>query len=143
VNTPFIPQSDDEFKDAFERCAIPNHAFKHRDHIRLAWIYLRESDFDGATRRLTEGIRRFASHHGSGQRYHETLTQSWARIVALAIAATPGAASVDELLATHPHLLDKGLPLKHFSSGLFWSDSARGGWVEPDLRPFPEPRTEG
>jgi hypothetical protein len=139
VNSQTAPASDEAFRRAFERCTIPNEAFRHRDHIRLAWIYLRDSDLDGAITRITESIRRYADHHGASGRYHETLTQAWARIVALAIAATPRAASVDELLAAHPHLLDKGLPLRHFSGTLLWSDAARRQWVEPDLRPFPGP----
>lgn len=117
-------QTDEEFRQSLERCTIPNHAFRHRDHLRLAWIYLRESDLDSVMRRLSQSIKRYAHHHGAGQKYHETLTQVWARILM-------------ELLAAHPHLLDKDLPLKHFSRGLLWSDPARERWVEPDLRPFP------
>ncbi len=130
-------QTDEEFRQSFERCTIPNHAFRHRDHLRLAWIYLRESDLDGATRSLSESINRYARHHGAGQKYHETLTRVWARIVALAIAETPHADAFGDLLAAQPHLLDKDLPLKHFSPGLLWSDSARERWREPDLQPFP------
>lgn len=130
-------QTDEEFREALERCVIPNHAFRHRDHLRLAWIYLRGADLDTAGKRLSENIRRYARHHGSVQRYHETLTQAWARIVAVAIAETPGAGTFDALLSTHPHLLDKDLPLKHFSPALLWSARARERWVEPDRLPFP------
>ena len=133
-------QTDAEFRESLERCAIPNHAFRHRDHLRLAWIYLRETDLDTAAKRLSESIRRYARHHGSMQKYHETLTQAWARIVALAIAEAPSAVTFGALLSAHPHLLDKDLPLKHFSPGLLWSDDARARWVEPDLRPFPGSR---
>jgi hypothetical protein len=129
-------QTDDEFRESLERCEIPNHAFRHRDHLRLAWIYLREADLGPATKRLGETIRRYARHRGSSHRYHETLTQAWARIVALAIAETPGAGTFGALLASHPHLLDKDLPLKHFSPDLLWSDAARERWVDPDRRPF-------
>jgi len=133
-------QTDQEFRESLERCAIPNHAFRHRDHLRLAWIYLREADLDTAATRLSESIRRYARHHGSIQKYHETLTQAWAWIVALAIAEAPFAGTFDALLAAHPRLLDKDLPLKHFSPGLLWSHDARERWVEPDLRPFPGSR---
>jgi hypothetical protein len=132
-----MPLSDSEFRHAFERCVIPNDAFRHRDHLRLAWIYLRESDQDTAIKRLTQSILRYAHYHGAGQKYHETLTQTWARIVGLAIAEAPQAPSIDELLTVHPHLLDQNLPLRHFSRDLLWSDPARRRWVDPDLRPFP------
>lgn len=130
-------QTDEAFRQSFERCAIPNHAFRHREHLRLAWIYLRESDLDTAVRRLSQSIKRYAEHHGAGRNYHDTLTRAWARIVALAIAETPHAHAFGTLLAVHPHLLDKDLPLKHFSAGVLWSDAARERWVDPDLRPFP------
>ena len=129
--------TDEEFRQSLERGTIPNHAFRHRDHLRLAWIYLRESDLDTAVRRLRQSIKRYAQHQGAGHRYHETLTQAWARIVALAIAETPHADAFGALLAARAHLLDKNLPIKHFSPGLLWSDHARERWVEPDLRPFP------
>lgn len=129
--------SDEEFKQAFERCAIPNEAFKHRDHLRLAWVYIRASDQDTAIGRLTQSIRRYAHHHGAGGRYHETLTRAWARIVAVAVAETPQATEFDALLVAQPHLLDQTLRLRHFSPGVLWSDPARQRWVEPDLRPFP------
>ncbi len=136
MHEPFA-QTDEEFRQSFERCAIPNHAFRHRDHLRLAWIYLRESDLDTAVKRLTQSIRQYAHYHGSSQKYHETLTQAWARIVALAIAESPHTRGFGELLAAQPHLLCKDLPLKHFSPDVLWSDPARRRWVEPDLRPFP------
>lgn len=133
-------QTDEEFRESLERCLTPNHAFRHRDHLRLAWVYLRGADLDTAAKRLSENVRRYARHHGSIQKYHETLTQAWARIVALAVAETPGARTFEALLATHPHLLDKDLPRKHFSADLLWSARARERWVEPDRRPFPGSR---
>ena len=53
-------QTDEEFRQSLDRCTIPNDAFRHRDHLRLAWIYLRESDLDSAMRRLSQSIKRYA-----------------------------------------------------------------------------------
>ncbi|HEV2282383.1 MAG TPA: hypothetical protein VGX75_08340 [bacterium] len=122
---------------SFERCEIPNAAFHHRDHLRLAWIYVRQSDPDTAANRAARSIRRYARHHGVGRRYHETLSRAWVRIVALAMAETPEAAGFEDLLAAQPHLLDKKLPLKHYSAARLWSDPAREGWLGPDVRAFP------
>jgi hypothetical protein len=132
-----ITPADEHFRLSLERCEIPNKAFRHRDHLRLAWIYLRQSDPDTAALRLGESIRRFAHHWGVGRKYHETLSRAWVRIVALAIAETPNAADFESLLTARPHLLDKKLPLRHYTPGRLWDDTAREGWVEPDLRPFP------
>src|SRR5579864_8100124 len=132
-----VTPADEAFRRSFERCEIPNDAFRHREHLRLAWICLRESDLDAAAHRVGESIRRYAKHHGAGRKYHETLSRAWVRIVALARAETPGAEGFDELVAARPHLLDKKLPLRHYSPGRLWNDAARDVWVEPDLRPFP------
>jgi hypothetical protein len=32
--------TDEEFLRAFEACELSNGCFHHRDHIRLAWIYV-------------------------------------------------------------------------------------------------------
>lgn len=132
-----ITPADQEFRLAFERCEIPNAAFRHREHLRLAWVYLRESDLDTAEARVGNGIRRYAEYSGAARKYHETLSRAWVRIVALAMAETPDAAGFDDLLTARPHLLDKKLPLKHYSPARLWNDAARERWVEPDLRPFP------
>lgn len=132
-----VTAADEEFRASFERCEIPNHAFRHRDHLRLAWIHLRRSDPDTASVLVGESIRRFAEHHSAGRKYHETLSRAWVRIVALAIAETPDARGFDALLEARPHLLDKKLPLKHYTPRRLWSDLAREQWTEPDLLPFP------
>jgi hypothetical protein len=82
-------------------------------NLRLAWIYIRQSDPDTAADRAGASIRRYARRHGVGDRYHDTLSRAWVRIVALAMTETAGAAGFEDLLAARPHLLDKRLPLKH------------------------------
>jgi hypothetical protein len=132
-----VMPADEQFRRSFERCEIPNDAFHHRDHLRLAWIYILESGPETAAIRVGQSIRRYAEHNGVGRRYHETLSRVWVRILGLAIAETPEAAGFEDLLAARPHLLDKTLPLKHYSPAHLWSDAAREEWLEPDVRAFP------
>jgi hypothetical protein len=68
--------NESEFADAFERCAVPNESFHHRDHIRLAWIYLRDLPLLDALGRFTTSLKRFAAANGHPELYHETIT--WA-----------------------------------------------------------------
>ena|SRR5438445_6803077 len=79
--------NDSEFVRAVERCEFPKESFHHRDHIRLAWIYLRQCDRGEAERRMADTIRRFAAHHGVTDKYHETITLAWMRLVAHATGA--------------------------------------------------------
>jgi hypothetical protein len=71
--------TDTEFVEAFERCEIVGDAFHHRDHVRLAWIYLRQMPVIDALVRFTESLKRFANHNGVPNLYHETIT--WAYLL--------------------------------------------------------------
>jgi hypothetical protein len=69
--------NDREFIDAFERCDV--RSFHHRDHVRLAWIYLRDQAPLDALARFTASLKRFATAKGSPGLYHETIT--WAYLL--------------------------------------------------------------
>lgn len=129
--------SDDAFLEAFEACTLPAEAFRHANHVRLAWIYLRRAPCDEASKRMERSIRDFAAHHGASQKYHHTLTGVWMRLVAEAVARTPEIDAFEAFLGTHPHLGDKGLPYRYYTPQRLDSDAARAGWVEPDLLPLP------
>jgi hypothetical protein len=131
-----LTAADEHFLAAFEAGQIANQDFHHRDHLRLAWIQIRRLGLEGASDAIAGAIRRFAAHHGHPDRYHETMTRFWVRVVAMAINRNP-ALAFDELLAGEPHLLDKNLPYRHWSQDRMGSDEARRQWVEPDVRLMP------
>src|SRR5207245_721077 len=70
-------------------------------------------------------IRRFAVANGASNRYHDTLTRFWVRVMGHAIENAPEARSIDDLLARSPYLLDKSLPYRHWRAETFNSDQAR------------------
>ncbi|HVH64405.1 MAG TPA: hypothetical protein VM674_00085 [Candidatus Acidoferrum sp.] len=128
--------TDDEFLRAFRTGEIANHAFHHRDHLRLAYLQIARLGLASASDEVTSGIRRFAEHHGRGDRYNDTMTRFWLRVVDLAMRRHPGLA-FDGLLEAEPHLLDKALPFKHWSPESLMAVEARAAWREPDLGPIP------
>jgi hypothetical protein len=67
--------------EAFESGSIDNGAFRHRDHVRLAWTYLRELSFPAGAQRFTEALQHFAAANGKPQLYHATIT--WAYLVTI------------------------------------------------------------
>lgn len=99
--------SDEDFLRAFEDLSFPVELFHHREHIRVAWLYLKSSDATRAAERMSAGIRRFANHHGATQKYHHTLTLAWMRLVASALVETPDGYTFAQFLAEHPELSDK------------------------------------
>ena len=127
---------DDAFVAAFFSGQIANQNFHHRDHLRLAWVQIQRLGKVRASEVVTRGIREFATRHGSADRYHDTMTRFWLRVVGIGLSRYPDL-SFDGLLEAEPHLLDKSLPFKHWSRATMSSDSAKRAWVEPDLRPIP------
>jgi hypothetical protein len=132
--------SDEDLLRAFEDLSFPVKLFHHREHLRVAWLYLKSSDATRAAERMAVGIRRFANHHGATQKYHHTLTLAWVRLVAAALVETPEGCYFEEFLAAHPELRDKNLLAKYYSQELLQSSASREGWVQPDLQPLPELR---
>jgi hypothetical protein len=132
--------SDKEFLRAFEDLSLPADLFHHREHIRVAWLYLKSSDATRAAERMSEGIRRFANHHGATQKYHHTLTLAWMRLVAAALVETPEGFTFEQFLTAHLELKDTKLLDKFYSKEVLQAAAAREGWVEPDLQPLPELR---
>jgi hypothetical protein len=69
--------TDSDFVYAFEACTLTD--FHHRDHVRLAWIFLREQPLLEALERFTTSLKRFATSQGSPGLYHATIT--WAYLL--------------------------------------------------------------
>lgn len=131
-----LTAADEQFLAAFEAGQIANHDFHHRDHLRLAWIQIRRLGLHPASDAVAGAIRQFAATQGHADRYHDTMTLFWLRVVGMAITRHP-TLPFEDLLASEPHLLDKGLPFRHWSRASMGSDEARRHWVEPDLRLMP------
>jgi hypothetical protein len=106
-----------ELVHACETGEVLSTGFRHADHLHLALAYLREcGSVDEATDRMAATLRGLAAAAGHPEKYHHTLTVFWIRAVAA--------------------LLDKDLPLAHYSRERLFSDEARQVWLDPDLRPL-------
>ena len=128
---------DGEFLRLFHDGNLSGEEFRHRGHLRLAWLVLPKHSRIEAESMVAREIRRFAVANGASNRYHDTLTCFWVHVVGHAIENAPEARSIDDLLARFSYLLDKSLPYRHWRAETFNSDRARAGWVEPDLVPVP------
>jgi hypothetical protein len=138
-----IDDGDRVFLATFEALELAAEAFRHREHIRLAWLVRRLEAGAAARLRIARGIRAFADAHGASAKYHVTITEAWIRLVEDALASdAPGdVETFDGWIARHPALLDASLLARHFSNERLRSEPARFGWVEPDLAPLPPPAT--
>ena len=133
-----LSKSDREFRAAFEAGAFAPADFSHRAHIRLAYVYLAESDVGLALERMRASLVSFLSHHDiPASKYHATLTRAWILAVDYFMHRSPKAFSADDFIARNPLLLDSKIMLTHYSAELLFSDQARMDFVEPNLDPIP------
>ena len=98
--------TDAEFVQQIETCTLPTEAFTHRNHVRLAWLYLTDRAGGDPDLRIAETIQRYASSIGKATKFDHALTLKWMRRVESAIAET-SSATFDEFLEQHPELLSK------------------------------------
>lgn len=125
--------TDAEFARAFEAGAVAPADFDHRSHLRVAWVYVREGPgFDAALARMRAAIQRFAVAAGKPEKYHETLTVLWMRLLADVMEQEGEAREFADVLLDHPSLADKDWPLRFYSRERLFSDEARRGWVPRD-----------
>jgi hypothetical protein len=133
-----LPASDLRFLRAFEACELTPATFGHREHVRLAYIYLRLYPFDVALQALRTGLQRLLAHLGApASLYHETITRAWLLAVSHFMNAGPPAINSEDFLATSAVLLDKDVMLTHYRRETLMSPSARAEFLEPDLEPIP------
>jgi hypothetical protein len=112
-------------------------AFRHRQHIHLAFIAVQRYGASRAPGVVTRWIRHIAAYERAPQKFNATVTRAWTEIVAHHVAAGPPAADFACFAERNPALLDKRLLNRHYSSRVLASTAARSGCVEPDLAGFP------
>lgn len=127
--------TDDEFLDAFLTCRLRAADFDHRAHVRMAWLMLERQPLEDAIESICGGIQRFALHLGATSKFHRTISEALARL----IASKLGAATWSEFVDSHPELLThvRELLAQYYSPELLGSDAARQGFVAPDRAPLP------
>ena len=126
--------SDDEFLGAFEACAIEPSEFRHADHVRLGWIYLRRLTLIEAIERFTESLKRFAAHNGVPGRYHETITWAYLLLIHGRMQQDRGAGDWESFRAAHGDLLrwKPSILERYYTRETLASDVARRTFVLPD-----------
>jgi hypothetical protein len=134
---------DGDFIARFEDCTLPNTAFHHRDHVRLAWLYLRRLPPLDALTRFTEGLKRFAHANGHDGLYHETITWAYLFLVHQRIATGPADELWDEFAARNPDLLTwrPSILGEYYREETLTSELARRVFVLPDRRELSTPRS--
>ena len=125
---------DEEFIQRFEECTLPKENFHHRDHVRLAWLYLRDYPALEALARFCDRLKRFAAAHGKTDLYHETIT--WAYLFLIRERMARGEEESWEEFAEHnPDILnwEDSIIKTYYQAETIKSDLAKRIFVFPDL----------
>jgi len=138
------PIDDEDFLRRFEAATWPLEDWHHRQHIKVAYLYLLRYPFETAVVHMREKIKALnIAHHVPElptRGYHETMTQAWMHLVYLTLCEYGPAESADEFLEQNPQLVEKKVLRLFYSRDLFMSGTAKGEFVEPDLSPLPRSR---
>lgn len=122
----------DALVQAFERATLDPTRFRHREHLHVAWCYLRAMPLEDALGRYVHYLRKLTAALGVPGKFHATMT--WAYLILLdeALQRSPDA-TFDELLAAHPALLDHraGALHAHYDRAQLDSEEARRRFVLP------------
>jgi hypothetical protein len=102
--------TDDEFVIAFENGTLPLSAFRHADHVRMAFLCLGRYPLLEAIRRFSASLINFATAPGKTNLYNETITWAYLLLIQERLARAARHQTWDEFAAANPDLLN-------------WSDS--------------------
>ncbi len=126
--------NDRDFLTAFEDGTLPEERFHHPDHVRAAWLLLREEAPAAALARFSGALKRFAAAKGRRQLYHETITWAYVLLINERVQRSGSrldwgefAAANPDLLTWRPSVLDR-----YYTSETLGSDLARQVFLLPD-----------
>jgi hypothetical protein len=124
---------DAELLAGFETASLPNAVFSHREHVRVAWLFVSRHGLPEAIPRFSQALKRFAIAKGKPQLYHTTITWSYLLLIGERLARHPSA-TWSEFAAANPDLLEwkPSLLDRYYTPEVLWSDLARSCFLMPD-----------
>jgi hypothetical protein len=131
--TTTIELTDDELLRRFEDTSLPTASFSHRQHVRVAWLYIGRVGMPDAIAVFSEALQRFATAKGAHTLFHVTITWAYLLLVnqrqqqCCARTWEEFAALNPDLLTWKPSILDD-----YYTHDVLWSDHARRTFVMPD-----------
>jgi len=120
--------------EAFESCTLPSDSFHHRDHVKMAFLYLQKYQPLEALDHFSSALIRFATAHGKPNLYNETITWAFLLLIRERIARTNSPETWSEFSATNTDLLrwDNNILLKYYRPETLTSELAKRVFLFPD-----------
>ncbi|HEY9285666.1 MAG TPA: hypothetical protein VIP46_19610 [Pyrinomonadaceae bacterium] len=110
--------------------------FRHKEHVKLAWLYLRKYTLLEAVVKVSEALKMFATVNGAENKYNETLTWAYIFLINERMARLRDGHTWDEFFAANPELFnwDENILKTYYSEATLNSELARRVFIFPDLR---------
>ncbi|HEV2315777.1 MAG TPA: hypothetical protein VGR94_10755 [Candidatus Acidoferrales bacterium] len=126
--------TDDEFMTNFESGTLPNESFHHRDHVRMAFLYLCRYPPLQALERFSAALARFVAANGKPQLYNETITWAFMFLIRERLARTGWDQTWKEFSAANADLLTwkDNVLKKYYREETLASDLAKTVFLFPD-----------
>jgi hypothetical protein len=142
-STGTVRYTDGELLSRFEQQAIPRPEWTHRAHVMVAYLYVRDLDFEEALDQIRSGIKALNAANGVEEGplmgYHETITVAFARIIAGVVAGhhPQRDLSAEEFCDKHPELMCSKLFRLFYSPQVLGSPRAKVSFLQPDIAQLP------
>jgi hypothetical protein len=120
----------------FESCEAPDSGFTHQAHLTVAVWYLSQGTISQSLEKMRVSIFRFLDHHHVGhEKYNETLTLFWIKLVRQYLdEVDPKWSLLEATNALIDSLGNSRFVFDYYSKERLWSDEARRVWVNPDRK---------
>jgi hypothetical protein len=133
---------DETFLKEFEAATWPLEQLHHKEHIKVAYLYLTRYPFETASVRIREKIKAFNAAknvpEGLDRGYHETMTQAWLRLVHFTLCEYGPAENAEAFYERSPQLSQKKIMRFFYTKEVFTTAKAKAEFVQPDIIPFPQ-----
>jgi hypothetical protein len=128
--------NDEEFIRRFEDCTLSPEDFHHRDHVRLAWLYLRQHSTLEALAKFSTGLKTYAASLGKAALYHETITWAYMFLIQERVAQKD-VETWQTFVAENADLFDwqENILKRYYREETLKSELAKRVFVFPDKPP--------
>ena len=127
--------------EQFEATTLPMELWGHREHVKVAYLYLLRLPFEEAIDQMRRGLQAYNAAQNVPDEptrgYHETLTQAWMQLVHVTLQMYGRCDTADAFVDANSQLLSKRALLLFYTRDRILSVEAKRAFIQPDLSPLP------
>jgi len=125
----------------FAKANIPNALFSHSSHLRVAYLFLLEHEFNEAFILIEIGIKRLNRANkildSPVRGFNATITRAWALRIKSRLNDSELIVSSHDFLSINSDLLEPNFLNNYYSPKLLMSAKAKRLFVAPDIKKLP------